>query len=264
MDDEIKPKVLVCAPVYEGMNYCIDRFLEKMKSLDYSNYDILIIDNSRTNDFFHKLEKEKGIILIKDNTQEQKNKLRLISSRNKILEYAIENGYDYVLMMDPDVIPPKTIINDLLRDNKDIVSGLYYNHFVVNGKQKLSPVCWREIDEEVFEKIKEELKLPSFVKSKEDMRRFLTPEEAESEETLKVMIPSAGCMLIKRNVFEIIKYGLLDEPWIKSTGDDIYFCKKAREAGFEIYCNTKVKCEHLILGKLYKDKEGNLRNPLFD
>ena len=42
------------------------------------------------------------------------------------------------------------------------------------------------------------------------------------------------------------------------TGDDIYFVDKARELGYEPYCNTKVKCKHLVLGKYEKDENGNL------
>lgn len=258
----INPKVLVGCPVYNGVKYCIKEFLESVKNIDYPNYDILLVDNSKEDNFFNELQSEKGIKLIKDDTNEEKNNLRVVSSRNKILNYALDKNYDYVLMMDVDVIPPKNIITELLKDNKEIVSGLYYNYFMVNDKQKYNPVCWREIDDELFEKIKEKLKLPELVKSKTDMRRFITPEEANSGETLKVKIPSAGCMLIKRNVFEKIMYGILNIPGIESS-DDIFFCMKAREAGFGLYCNTRIKCEHLIMGKFQKDEKGNLRNPFY-
>lgn len=259
-----KPKILVASPTYDSMEYCVKDFLHSLKNIEYDNYDILLVDNSRDNNFFEKLKEEWDIILIKDTTNEIKNKLRLVSSRNKIIDYAIKNNYDYILMMDADVLPPKNIIKELLKNNKDIVSGLYYNYFIVDGKQKLNPVCWCEISDELFEKIKGKIKLPDFIKSKADMRRFLTKEEAESNECVKVMHPSPGCMLIKRKVFEKVRYGILDLPPQIRTSDDNYFVKKALEAGFELYCNTKIKCEHLIIGKLYKDKDGNLRNPLHD
>jgi len=260
----MNPKILVATPTCDIMEYCMDDFLKRMKEIEYDNYNILVMDNSRNNDFFEKLKKEQGIILIKDNVDEEKNKLRLISSRNKILEYALENNYDYILMMDCDVIPPKNIIQELLSDEKDIVSGIYYNYFKINGQQKSRPVAWSHISPEQFEEIKKQINLPPMIKSHEDLRRHLTQKEVESEKLIKVKIPSAGCMLIKRKVFEKVRYGLLDVPSNLSTGDDIYFCKKAEENGFEIYCDTKIKCEHLILGKFYKDKEGDLRHPVFD
>ena len=258
----MEAKILVASPIFNGMRYCFEEFLEGIRNLDFPKYDILVVDNSRTDDFFNEIKDLEGIKVLKDYVGEEKNKLRLISSRNKILDYALENDYDYVLMMDSDVIPPGTILRDLLDSGKDIVSGLYYNNFRIDGMIKRSPVCWRHITPQEFEEIKSKINLPPFVKSGNDLRRHLTEEEANSDKIFRVKIPSAGCMLIKRNAFEKLRYGLLEVPGNLSTGDDIYFCTKAEEEGFEIYCDTKVKCKHLVEGKFRKDEKGNLIHPL--
>ena len=257
------PKVLVGSPLFDGMRYCIKEFLSTMKSLTYNNYDILLVDNSKTDDFFNELKKEKGIKVIKDNTQETKNIRRLVSSRNKILQYAIDNVYDYVLMMDSDVLPPPNIISELINCRKDIVSGLYFTSFLSSGKPKYLPVAWQFITAEEFEEMKKTTIFPSIVKSHSDLRRHLIPEEYESNRLLGVKYPSAGCMLLTKNVFEKIRYGLLETPNNLSTTDDIYFFDKAHELGFECFCYTKIKCEHLTEGKYLKDKDGNLIHPLY-
>ena len=133
-------KILVGAPVYEGTRYSIGEFLDTIRNLDYSNYDILLVDNSQTDDFFQELKKEEGINVIKDTLKEKPNLKKVVSSRNKILEYALDNKYDYVLMMDSDVIPPKNIISELLTSGKDLISGLYYNYFISDGKM-FGAVC---------------------------------------------------------------------------------------------------------------------------
>ena len=257
------PKVLVGSPLFDGMRYCIKEFLSTMKSLTYNNYDILLVDNSKTDDFFNELKKEKGIKVIKDNTQETKNIRRLVSSRNKILQYALENNYDFVLMMDTDVISPKNIIEELISCKKEIVSGLYFNYFTSSGKIKLLPVVWNLITAEEFKEIKKKINFGSLVKSNRDLRRHLIPEEYESNRLLGVKYPSAGCMLLTKNVFEKIRYGLLETPNNLSTTDDIYFFDKAHELGFECFCYTKIKCNHLTEGKYLKDKDGNLIHPLY-
>lgn len=251
-------KVLVASPTYKGMKYCHERFLESLKNLDYENYDILLMDNSKTDEFYEELKKDNEIIVLKDETSEEKNILRLVSSRNKILEYALENNYDYVLMMDADVIAPKNILKDLLKHKKDIVSGLYYNYFNINREMKIRPVCWRSLTPEEFEEIKKQVNFPPVVKTHEDIRRHLTNEEIKKGECLEVKIPSAGCMLISKKVFEKIRYGLLDIPGLNSSTDDIYFCEKSKEQGFELYCDPTIVCDHLIGGKYEKDSEGNL------
>ena len=158
-------KILVATPISSHAKYCFKKFIENTRLIDYPNYDILIVDNSRENDFFEELKNEKEIIVLKDDTQEEKNKLRLISSRNKIIEYALENNYDYILMLDSDVIVPKNIIKELLNNNKEIVSGLYYNYFKIDGQIKYRPVCWCDITDEEFEDIKKQLNLSNIVKS---------------------------------------------------------------------------------------------------
>lgn len=257
--------ILVASPTYKGMKYCHNRFFNRLKNLTYSNYDILIIDNSEDNGYFNELKNEKGIIALKYNSSEKNKMTRLIESRNKIIKYALENEYEYLLMMDSDVIPPENIIEELLSCNKDIVSGLYYNYFMSSGKLKILPVAWKTITEKEFEEIKKKVNLPPSVKSCLDLRRHLTPKEANSNELLEVFYPSAGCMLISRKVFEKVRYGLLDMAGINAhTSDDIYFITKAREFGFKVYCYTKIKCNHLLSEKFKTNEKGEHIHPAYE
>lgn len=257
------PKVLVASPLYDGMNYCIKEFLNSIKSLAYNNYDVLLVDNSKTDDFFNELKKERGIKVIKDNTKEKENIQRLVSSRNKILQYALDNNHEFVLMMDSDVLPPPNIIEELLNCKKDIVGGLYFNYFQSSGITKLLPVAWAFITPEEFEEIKNKVDLAPSIKSHLDLRRHLTQEEIKTKELLKVRYPSAGCVLLSKKVFEKVKYGILEMPQNLKTSDEIYFFDKAHELGFECFCHTKIKCRHLTEGKYKKDKDGNLIHPLY-
>jgi len=261
-------KILVASPTYNGMKYCHNEFFKAIKSLTYPLYDVLIIENSEDNGYFEELKQEKDITVIKDNPSEKDKLLRLISSRNKILDYFLENDYNYLLIMDCDVIPPKNIIEELLKCNKDIVSGWYENYFVSSGKTKFLPVVWTSITEKEFEDMKKQVNFPPSVKSHLDIKAHMTKEQAESGELLEVLFPSAGCMLINKRVIEDrdIRYGLLntqDFGNIKTT-DDIYFITKAREAGFKCYCNTKIKCEHLLKGKFNIDEKGIHSHPIYD
>lgn len=256
-----KPRVLVGVPIFDGMNYCLKEFLEGIRALTYSNCDVLLMDNSKSNEFFEELKKEKEIIVLKEGTQEEKPVLRLISSRNKIIEYALKNDYDYILMMDSDVIPPKNIIEELISCNKNIISGLYFNYFVSSGETKFLPVSWRAITPEEFELIKQKVRFPPHITC-ENLQRHMTQEEADSGKVLEVLYASAGCMLISKKIFENIKYDLIGAPEGAVVTDDIIFMKKVRKKGFKIYCNTKLKCEHLIKGKFRKDKDGNLIHPI--
>ena len=47
------------------------------------------------------------------------------SSRNKIVKKFLLRGYDYLLMLDDDVVPPVNVL-DLATYDKDIIGGLYF------------------------------------------------------------------------------------------------------------------------------------------
>ncbi len=257
------PKVLVGCPTYEGMNYCLAEFINRIKELTYKNYKILIVDNSDKGEFFEKLKKIEGIELIRD-TNGKTNMDKLVNSRNRIIDFALMENYEFILMLDQDVIPPKNVIEELLACNKDVVSALYYNYFMSGGRGESLPVAWMPVTKEEFEEMKKRVTFPSSVKSNLDLRRHITEEEASSGNVLEVMHPSAGCILIKRKVFEKIRYGLLDLGGINAkTSDDIFFIKKASEQGFRIYCNTNVRCDHLVAGKFIKGADGSFYNPIY-
>ena len=261
MDIKNNPKILVAAPTFDGMRYCHKQFIDRIKSLSYGDYDILLADNSENNSFFKELKKDPHVASLRMDLPGISNLKKIIRSRNKLLTHATLNSYDYVLMMDVDVIPPFDIIERLLAHGKDIVSGLYYNIFRVDRQQRLLPVAWKSFTPEEFEKIKDRV-FSSHVASHESLRRNLTDEEIKSGELQEVIIPSAGCVLLSEKVFKKIKYGLLDVPGGFVTSDDIYFFRKAREAGFKLYCDPAIICDHLIRGKF--ERSGNeLSHPTY-
>jgi len=268
-EKENNPKVLVASPTYKGMKYCDKEFFNAIKNLTYPLYDILIIENSTDDKYFNELKKQENIILIKDDVKKENKMLRLISSRNKIIDYVLKNNYDYVLIMDCDVIPPKNIIEELIKCNKDIVSGIYFNYFkTLDNKTKWLPVAWVSISKKEFENFENKQNLPDSVESNLDLRGYLTKQEVESNELLKVLIPSAGCLLVKNRVLQNpkIRYGLLETKKHGNihTTDDVYFITKAREAGFDAYCYTKIKCQHLIKGKFNINEKGEYEHPLYE
>ena len=142
-------------------------------------------------------------------------------ARNALVEGAIG---DYILFLDDDTIPPINVITKLLSHKKDIVSALYF------AKQ-----------EPHFPQI--------FLENKEHKGRFDSIGEYAKDKLIEVDACGAGCLLIKREVFKKLK-----KPYFQFTprgedtpriGEDFYFCKKAKEVGYKIYCDTSIICGHL-------------------
>jgi len=146
-------------------------------------------------------------------------------SRNFLVKEALKDGCDYIMFIDADMILPQNAIDELIDMKLDIVSGLY------------------------FQKGKPYLPVARLKKNEEDIdHKFL--EEFEFGKVLPISGAGMGCCLIKSEVFEKMEYPWFKFEWrerngkIEQLAEDLYFCDKAKEAGYDSYLNTGIICEH--------------------
>lgn len=142
-----------------------------------------------------------------------------------------QTDYDYIMWIDSDIVFTPQQFQRLLNHNKEIVSGIY---MMDDGKHFATCKEW---DEEYFKK--------------HTHFQFLSPKDIQGKEVLlKVVYTGMGFMLVKKDVFESMKY-----PWFmpikKEIGDmvdftmeDVAFCLKAKEMGFEIFVDPTVRVGH--------------------
>ncbi len=217
------PKVLVGCPTSDYKSYCIEQYANSVKNLSYKNYDILIIDNSKDDDYFTKIRRL-GLPVIKS-TYHEKARDRIIESRNLIRQIVLDKGYDYFLSLEQDVIPPRDIIERLVRHKKDLVSGVYFAYNNVKGKNILRPLLWANFDPE------------------KKLMYCLKKEYAlKSNDFVEVCACGLGCVLIHRSVLGVIKFRY--EPETEGF-DDVFFCKDAMDKGIKMFADLSVKCNHL-------------------
>jgi glycosyltransferase involved in cell wall biosynthesis len=146
------------------------------------------------------------------------------AGRNILIRQAKEKGVDYIFFIDDDVILPPDVVERLLSHDKDIVTGLYLHR----------PFPHRPI---LFDRVGESGRVGY---------KLLTDDVPEG--LIKIKNCGLGCVMIKMSVFDKLKepyitLGQLDpENWC----DDIKFFNDCRDVGFDIWCDTSVKCGHLV------------------
>lgn len=255
------PKVLVGSVICDVYEYCTPQLLKSLHSLTYKNYNTLLVDNSQKEDFYKRL-KERGESVVQAFSDEKDVRLKLVECRNLLRQKVLEEGYDYLLSVDQDVIPPKDIIERLLSHQKKVVTGVYYNRFVYNGKQMLLPILYREYSKEEQEELaanKESLrknnpKFYSFLEKNgwdfSKAMRQLTPEEVEQPRLMQIKSCGTGCLFIHRSVLEKISFRRNTET--KEGFEDVMFCQDLRKHNIPLYADTSIKCMHLISKKPWK------------
>ncbi len=228
------PKVLVGAPVSEMHAYCTKEFLKAIKSFEYPNYDILLVDNSRTDKFYKAI---KDIVSTVRIDYEARARERVTKAHNILRDQALKGKYDYLFLLDQDVIPPPRAIEILVNRGKKAISGLYFGHHVIQGgTNEIMPFAWK------------------FTQKEKDWNktRYLTDTEVFRPGLIKIAFSGGGCLLLHKDVLKKIKFrydpsiDAWDDRWL---GYDIY------ENGDELYLDNTIKCQHLYLKRPFSWEE---------
>lgn len=144
--------------------------------------------------------------------------------RNLIADWA--KRYDYLLSVDSDIVLPKDSLRKMLEADVDIISGLYIQR--IPGTQTV----------EIYEDT------PNGGVSNIPYRKL---EDASN--IVEVAACGFGAVLVKSEVFRQLPYphfvykSALDHK--NTVSEDVYFCQKAREAGFRVWADTTIKCDHI-------------------
>ena len=152
-------------------------------------------------------------------------------ARNVIAQKAIDGKYDYVLMIDSDIIVPPEALVCMLDKPVDVCLGCYPHKNTEAGEVEL------------------------FKQGRYNFDTRLKYEEL-SEPRIKVKGGGFGCALVKTKVFK----DKIPYPWFRYVqydsgnllSEDLYFCNEAAKHGVAIWADTRVRCGHLIRGFQYE------------
>lgn len=143
--------------------------------------------------------------------------------RNLIAEWA--KRYDYLFSVDSDIILPKDSLAKMLAADKDIVTGMYIQRIPDTHTLELYMTTAEAAVVNIpYELIKPHVGL------------------------VEITGCGFGCCLVKGEVFRALHY---PHFYYKSAlnhkdtiSEDVYFCIKARDAGFKVWVDTTIVCDH--------------------
>ena len=142
------------------------------------------------------------------------------ANRNGIVAEFLKTDCDFLLMIDSDTIPTQNPL-DLIKHDKDIVSGA-------------TPV-WKEGG------------YAWAVGRKAEDGSYNQYASEERKGLRQVDGVGASCLMVKRKVYETIKIPFMEkfnEIGERGLGEDLHFCERAIAAGFEVWCDWNMICDH--------------------
>lgn len=140
----------------------------------------------------------------------------IYASREAIAEKAVNEGFDYVLWIDSDMTFPPTLLLDLIAHDKDIVTGV-----CAMRRHPYTPCVY--IEKEKYEAITD-----------------------WPDRLFEVDACGFGAILTKVEVLEKMfeKYQTCFQP-LPGFGEDMSFCRRAKELGFKIYADPNIDIGHI-------------------
>ena len=141
--------------------------------------------------------------------------------RNRIVRDFLKRNYDFLLMIDNDVVPEKNPL-DLVELDKDVIilpCPIYQAGRIIWNVYRLDKEgYWRPIN-----------------------------LKKEKRKLIKIEAGGTGSILIKKNVLQKIDAPferVFTKKGIEKMGLDLFFSRKLKEKGFSIYASVRHKCSH--------------------
>ena len=142
--------------------------------------------------------------------------------RNLIADWA--KRYDYLLSVDSDIILPRDALSKMIAADKDIISGLY------------------------IQRIPNTHTLEVYMSTANGGCTNIPYALIKDRGVVEIVACGMGCALIKSTVFQTLQYphffykSALTRQ--KTISEDVYFCTKARAAGFSVWADASILCDH--------------------
>ena len=129
----MKPKVLVGVVTYDGKDYIFPKNYEIVSNLTYDNYDFVIVDNSKSLNYARKLRR-RGCKNVVHLDRSENSRMTLAMCQNYLRQKVLNSNYDYLLLIESDLLPPRNVIERFLEYEVPVVGATY---FIGTGKLKL-------------------------------------------------------------------------------------------------------------------------------
>lgn len=170
-------------------------------------------------------------------------------ARNMLAAEALDTGAERILWLDSDMVFDVNLMQMLAKDmdeGHDYVTALYFRRHIPT-----SPVLYKSVD---------------VVKTDDGMRG---KTEVYKDYPRNTLFPIAGSGFgavmtsaeIVKAVYDAFGYPFAPMPGV--LGEDLSFCWRARQLGYELFCDSRIKARHvssITIGEEHYERQEGSKN----
>lgn len=237
------PKILIAAPQHDSKKYCWEAWKERVQNLTYPNYDVYLAENSE-DDSFYKEIKEAGFQAERVGHNISGVLARTTKAHEACKLYALNNGYDFMLHLETDVIPPLNVIERLLWSKKQVISGMYD---IFHGKGRKAMI---QMSEQLDRTVGAYRTVP-FIEHEEPLFFDGTVKQ--------IYHAGIGCTLIRKDILAMIPFRYDKRDIFHA---DTWFANDCFKRDIPVFADTSIMCKHL--NKTWLDVADELLAPILE
>jgi len=245
---------MVGVPTYPGHFYCRQRFVERLHQINPPEQTRIIWNGDNLWGF-----DEFKIDVVNQGTLRG---AELLAKKQEMFraEFLKRSSYTHLLLLESDTIPPKNVIEQLARHDRDIVSAFYTVKSTQSAIHQTGENLRQAAREQGVAKFDDALVIrqkpaPTFhgvfhsciygnsarLWTMDDYFEYLS----EGITLVPVVAGGVGCVLIKRRVLEEIGFRARPEEMTEQQLTDFLFYMDASGKGFEGFVDLSCVCLHL-------------------
>ncbi|WP_411680362.1 glycosyltransferase [Clostridium thailandense] len=253
MDKNIR--VLIGSPIRQEYEI-LDNFIDSLKYMIKENISVeyfFIDDNDDTNssNLLYKFSKESNESVIIEQGEKIDNYIRtgdthywkdnliwkIAEYKNRIIQYSIQKSYDYLFLIDSDIIlHPKTLIH-LIGLNKDIISEIFWTKWKSDSVEL--PQIWLYNEYSLVPKKSFEV----LSQAESDKRYADFIDQLKKPGTYEVGGLGACTLISKTALAKGVNFNKIYN--LHFWGEDRHFCIRAAALGLKLYVNTTYPAYHI-------------------
>ncbi len=247
-------RVLIGSPIHRKANI-LKEFLAYLPKIDSTGLqiDYFFIDDNidvESTNLLNQFSKEnEGVTLISSHsndlfTSNEKGThiwnsslvWKVAEFKNQIIEFALKNDYDYLFLIDSDILLHPKTIQHLIGTKKDIISEIFWTDFGGNGSEL--PQVWLQDEYNFYYKGNEKQSVEDIHKS---MLEFLNSLKTPGVYEVGGL---GACTLISRHALQKgVSFSRIKN--VSFAGEDRHFCIRAVALGLNLYVDTHYPAFHI-------------------
>ncbi|MGE1115665.1 glycosyltransferase family 2 protein [Priestia megaterium] len=251
---EIKKKILVASPIHQKSGI-LKMFLQSLENLKQEDItlDFYFIDDNENLESSHLLmqfqERIQSVVVEKSNHQDVYYRdgkthywnehlvWKVASFKDSIIQYAKEKNYDYLFLVDSDLLLFPETISHLVQQKKEIISEVFWTKWQPESMEQ--PQVW--LYDEYTQYHKQSGEHLSDEQARVRYQEFL----AKLREPGVYEVGGLGaCTLISKHALQQgVNFSKI--PNLTFWGEDRHFCIRAAAMGLSLYVDTHYPAYHI-------------------